>query len=85
MRSLISMRLLGINIKAYIGLCTVMATPMYRPYVLMALYSYGPMYLWPCIVMAYIVMAYIVMAYLVMAYLVMACIVMAHARCVYRQ
>ena len=28
------------------------------PYIVMALHSHGPIYLWPCIVMAYIVMAY---------------------------
>ena len=31
-------------------------------YIVMALYSYGPIELWPYIVMAYVAMAYIVMA-----------------------
>ena len=41
-------------------------------YIVIALYTYGPIYLWPYIVMAYIVMAYTVMDYTVMAYIVMA-------------
>ena len=62
-------------------------------YTVMALYSYGPMYLWPYIVTAlcsygpysygpiylwaYIALAYTVVAYIAMAYTVMAYIVMA--------
>ena len=32
------------------AVCAVGVTGSYRPYAVMALYSYGPMQLWPCIV-----------------------------------